>query len=730
MPPAAEPSRSSILAALTLLAALRRCRVVVSVVLLLGVGLSAAPQATDLLITLGQSGSPGAWLGLAVGAAWLALNAGFWSRFALAAAEPLFPTPSAQQRWVMTWLPRLLASSALAAVALGLRHAARAVPPPVLRQMGMVSSGIGRLEAAAILALAAAVAVLAFRRRGSPPTAARPTPQACGSAAWWMLALSAGVAAAGMAAYGTDPVLTARALPPATTVLFAAAGLMCGGTLLVQAGTRTGVPILFLVFAAAALLAVLRDRDMIADNHDIRRLAGALRHRPGLDEAFERFLAATGPAFGTAPVPVVLVAASGGGIAASYWTATVLGDLADASPAFARQVFAISGVSGGALGALEFVAARAGPPGCSDPADPQPNPARTMAGFRPCQQLALGEDFLGPALGALLYPDLMQRFLPVPVFADRAVALELAWEARWRAVFGDDRLTRPFLDLWNAERPWPALFLNGTSLVTGGRLITSNLALWPPGAPTGRPGLAGPGADLLATLGAEIRASTAASDSARFPYISPLGIVRGAEASGRATDAVADGGYFESLGATTLLDALDLLDGLARRDGRHVRFIVLQIVNDPTVGPDAGSAVAMGQAPTSLLPLGLTGPATILLRTRVARGLNASEALARRVLTLGGIYVPVRLGQSPTGATAPLGWSLSLAARALIDGQWTQACRDRLLADAGFAGAVPPGPESAAGNPMQMHIAAMWSGAACGAVAPDARPPPVPPSRP
>jgi hypothetical protein len=727
MPAAAEPSLSVLLAARTLLAALRRCRVIVGVLVLLVLGLNAAPQATDLLITLGQSGSSAAWLGLGIGAAWLAVNAWFWSRFVLAATELSLDAPARLQPWVAAWLPRLLASGALATVALGLWHAARQIPPSVLRQMGMVGSGVGRLEAAAVLALIAAMAALAHRGREAP---AGTTLRAHGSAAWWMMALSAGVAAASMAAYGAAPVLTARVLPPATTVLFAAAGLMCGGTLLLHAGMRTRVPILFLVFVAAALLAVLRDRDVIADNHDIRRFPGTPRQRFDLGEAFERFLAATGPAFGTAPIPVVLVAASGGGIAASYWTAAVLGDLADASPAFASQVFAISGVSGGALGALEFAAARTGPPGCSDPSSPQPNPPRTTE-FRQCLQLALGEDFLGPALGVLLYPDLMQRFLPVPVFADRAAALELAWEARWRAVFGDDRLKHPFLDLWEPGRPWPALFLNGTSLVTGGRLITSNLALWPPGAPAARPGIAGPGADLLATLGAEIPASTAASNSARFPYISPLGTVRRAGASGRATDAVADGGYFESLGATTLLDVLDLLDGLAKRDGRHVRFVVLQIVNDPSVRPDeSGSAAAMDQAATLLLPLGLTGPATILLRTRAARGLNASETLARRVLALGGIYIPVRLGQSPTGAAAPLGWSLSRAARDIIDGQWTQACRDRLLADAGFAGEAPPGPEIVAGNPMQMHIAAMWDGAACGAVVPDARPRPAPPSRP
>jgi hypothetical protein len=58
------------------------------------------------------------------------------------------------------------------------------------------------------------------------------------------------------------------------------------------------------------------------------------------------------------------------------------------------------------------------------------------------------------------------------------------------------------------------------------------------------------------------------------------------------------------------------------------------------------------------------------------------------VLALHGIYVPVRLGQSPTGATAPLGWSLSPLARRLIDAQWSPACREMILNAAGFSTSV------------------------------------------
>ena len=153
-----------------------------------------------------------------------------------------------------------------------------------------------------------------------------------------------------------------------------------------------------------------------------------------------------------------------------------------------------------------------------------------------------------------------------------------------------------------------------------------------------------------------------------------------------------------------------------------MRFVIVQLVNDPQAG-SGGMRPATGQETVwSLLPRGLTGPATVLGRTRDARGVNSSSALARRVLALGGTYLAVRLGQSPTGRTAPLGWSLSAAAEETIDGQWTPRCRDRVLRGAGFRGdGGPPGTGAGASDPMQMDLMAMWSDATCRAVVPPER---------
>ena len=110
--------------------------------------------------------------------------------------------------------------------------------------------------------------------------------------------------------------------------------------------------------------------------------------------------------------PLYIVATEGGGIRAAYWTATVLGGIQDANPNFAPHLFAISGVSGGSLGAAVFSALLA-----------EPNPGL----FKEKANLILGQDFLSPTLAAMLYPDLFQRFIPYPIaYFDRARSLEMS----------------------------------------------------------------------------------------------------------------------------------------------------------------------------------------------------------------------------------------------------------------------------------------------------------------
>jgi hypothetical protein len=442
-------------------------------------------------------------------------------------------------------------------------------------------------------------------------------------------------------------------------VFFAASGFVCAGTLFTFLAARTRLPVFAALIVTMAVLGELRDTDVIADNHDIRVLNRKLRDRPDIGAAFRQFVSTNAGLYpAPAVLPVVLVATSGGGLAASYWTGTILGDLVDRAPRFGDLLFAVSAVSGGGLGALETVAMLGEkhlPAGCLSQRD--------------CLQKTVSADFLGPTLGAMLYPDFLQRLLPWPVFEDRAAALEHAWEAQWRDLTGNDRLSGAFLDLWPANRPWPALLLNATSVRSGAALVTSNLR-WFGGDPDSAPHAQ----DVLGMAGVELPASTAADNGARFPLFGPVGVLRGAPA-GAALPApkelIVDGGYYEDFGATTLMDVINILHNIAEKGKLQVRFVVIQIIGVPPGD--------MAMMRNSTQTRGFLGPLATLLRTRDARGMAASEGLARRVAELGGVFKPLWLGFSPTGATAPLSWSLSAVARHAIDAQWTKACRDDLI---------------------------------------------------
>ncbi len=651
---------------------LGRARAIIFVLAVLCVGLRMAAPARDVLVILGQGGASLEWAVFAGAIVWLGLNAWFWSRVALLSrqppAEPPGRLPLARQRWrllIRLWLPRLLGLVPFLGVAFAMLGASGEIPQGMRSMMGPENSGADAItRGAALIALLGLVLVYAVsaarRRRFGRGRRARAV------ATWssFLLLVSASVAAAGIGLwmYGAHPVRAGALFQPGPTILFAAAALICAGTIITWAGAKLRMPVMGLLLVFAFGLAELRDGDIIPDNHDVRIIDRKLRPRPDLATAFRAFVAASAQRY-PAPeaVPVVLVANSSGGLAAAFWSATILGDLADTVPGFADQLFLISGVSGGALGAVETVAMLG----------EQPRPAGCI-GIRGCTQRALGADFLGPTLGSLLYPDLVQRFVPVPVFKDRAAALELAWEARWRAVTGNDRLSRPFLDLWPAGHPWPVLLLNGTSVLTGDRLLTSNVQL--AGADMD---VSIGTTDLLRAIDAELPASTAADTSARFPLFGPVGVLRGRAAAGGARPApsnlVVDGGYFEDFGATTLLETLDVLAEVARRDKTPVRFIVLQII-----GAAPAPRETLGGSP---LPRGLWGPLDTLLHTREARGAAATEALARHTAALGGVYVPLGLGFSPTGQTAPLSWSLSAVAQHVIDVQWTPGCRDKLASE-------------------------------------------------
>jgi predicted acylesterase/phospholipase RssA len=471
-------------------------------------------------------------------------------------------------------------------------------------------------------------------------------------------------------------------LGTASVVLLAMALMIPVGSTFVYTGNRYRVPLigLFLVFAVIFSL--------FNDNHRVRQTADMRPYEP-VEQAVARtrqvspvskprslakyqdietyFMAWLGDlkvGHGNEAIPVVLVATEGGGIRAAFWTASVLAELQDRAAAqgidFARHVFAISGVSGGSLGAAVFSALQITPYEDRKEGEKDENCAQASAASYRCRaQRILARDFLSPTVSVLLFPDLLQRFLPVAIFDDRALALERSWEQAWQRYETGDHLAKAFEGLWK-EEPFgaPLLFLNSTVVETGQRIIVNPITFE---SASFRHTFhdAHNAADVI---GAQVPLSTAVHMSARFTYVSPAGTIERQDPE-RTPDELAwfrvvDGGYFENSGAVTLDEILLAVKRQAKHAGVLVRPIVIHISNEPIKKPQevveksSGKRVFMGEA---------LSPVRALLHVRPARGDQARDVLAERVTTPAdeetGKHVHFRL--CDYGVTLPLGWMLS-----------------------------------------------------------------------
>jgi hypothetical protein len=456
------------------------------------------------------------------------------------------------------------------------------------------------------------------------------------------------------------------------TILFLAATswVTFGGFLVYLSGIWRFPVIAFLVVLALVF-------SFWNDNHLIRQASPQTTERLDVLKAFEKWYGSVEDQHRGQTHPLLIVATEGGGIRAAYWTAAVLGEIQDQNPSFAAHLFAISGVSGGSLGAAVFEALLA-----------EPN----FGSFKDAGTEILSQDFLSPALAAMLYPDLVQRFLPVPIaYLDRGRALELGWEKAWHDKMHNDRFARSFVDLWsaipNTHRWMPSLFLNGTSVEKGNRIITSNLRI------TNFFIDAQDAAKKLSSLGSKPRdvgchipLSTAAHMSARFTYVSP---------AGRFPDGshVVDGGYFENSAATAAYEIATRIKercAVPNHEIRNVDVKVIMISNDPRKPPiDPAAPPSPSNLPKRTQKMtretnflgDLTAPINALMNTRNARGTYAQKTIAleqRRFkagmtapapATKDIVYFSLRDTQVPL----PLGWMLSAEA--------AKTMRDQVLRD-------------------------------------------------
>lgn len=165
----------------------------------------------------------------------------------------------------------------------------------------------------------------------------------------------------------------------------------------------------------------------------------------------------------TKPV-LVVVATSGGGIAAAYWTALCLSKIEDRCHDFPRQIRVITGASGGMLGAALYVARLQAPP------------ARRSKLELDAIAEDIAKDSLTPTVRRMLLGDLPSILDRLEQSKDRGRALEDAWAHNT----GDSRgLGVTYASLMQGEeKGWrPSLIITPMLVEDASFLIISNLDL-------------------------------------------------------------------------------------------------------------------------------------------------------------------------------------------------------------------------------------------------------------
>ncbi|MFW6024366.1 MAG: hypothetical protein ACOC8P_01975 [Dichotomicrobium sp.] len=453
-------------------------------------------------------------------------------------------------------------------------------------------------------------------------------------------------------------------------------------TYLLAACTRVydvvGIPALTILVSAALIFAFFNWNN----NHKVRLQAADTESAAQADDLYVSFLdwydnkpAERTRLYTDSPdpqkYPVYVIAAQGGGVYAANLAALTMARLYTACPALRHHVFAVSGVSGGSLGASTFNAfwlnarKNENPEVMGDHCQLQaPTDGRVSELERNIRSY-LGHDFLSPVLSGALFPDFFQRFI-VPGFGvlDRARAFEASLNHAWIDTFRtredenletggpfEQNFLRVAADLRAPDVKGPALVLNTTSVESGERYVVAPFLDDPIVPmefvyPIRAAGEDGSPADHDMSL------ATAVSLSARFPIILPPGgYPRQISPFHFSHNNLVDGGYFESSAIET---AIDLVNGIKQR-----------LPRDLDVEPEFRIIILNEDYTADLEPAGLTefgAPVMTLDKTRRRRGQLAKW----RVKTGDAFERSYSVELQHDYFYMPLGWHLSESTQNMI----------------------------------------------------------------
>lgn len=244
--------------------------------------------------------------------------------------------------------------------------------------------------------------------------------------------------------------------------------------------------------------------------------------------------------------PVVFICAEGGALRTGAYTSLFLSGLSaklekERDIDFKKSIFAMSGVSGGAVGlglynALTF----------------ENNVQIPSKASIELAKKFFQHDTLSPIVGKMLFGDFLNLFLPIHVeLLDRSIALEKSWEESYQSLIDKNQeniFSRNFAS-GKIKPTQPLLIINTTEVETGIQCWVSNLTPDSLAFKSQR--------DLLAKKINELNYSTAINFSTRFPLFSPAAKIGGVNNQPRLH--YLDGGYVENTGSASMLEVLQLL---------------------------------------------------------------------------------------------------------------------------------------------------------------------------
>lgn len=328
-----------------------------------------------------------------------------------------------------------------------------------------------------------------------------------------------------------------------------ALGVLTGlSNLITLMSIRRSFNVMIILIALAFIIGQYRDPYAVRLLDTVDR--PAFSKRPDihtyLERWFDRRLEMVASQAAEKPFPVYLVLSNGGASRAGKWTSSVLSHLQDTSyreersTSFKDHVLCLAGASGGTVGNVVFYSLLK----AEMSEEIAPDEFSTHA------EVFFEADFLTYTLARLLGPDIFRHLVPFNIpLHNRADALENVLSQGSEDEVLNAYFSKPLTEVFDTTGSLPVVFINTTQVDNGMPGVISSARL-----PNSQR------QDVLSLVDSmavregkgDMRLSTAAVLSSRFPYVSPAGKVYDRY--------YVDGGYFDNSGAGVVLEFINALN--------------------------------------------------------------------------------------------------------------------------------------------------------------------------